>query len=193
MAKVAVFASAPLRRHLQGAGAALAYTFFPPLGADTTFDSDGFSGALVEIEGGGPAPALKRLREAMPRQPVGSVSLRSDAKVLKRSARLGFDFHVASWGAGDPPAREVLAHLEAARARETAGTAPARGGAAAQAHHAAPRHPHRHREGRQLDPGAAQGHRADHAEGAAAHPLRGLVHAHAGRGEGGAHLRAGPG
>ena len=122
MAKVAVFASAPLRRHLHGAGAALAYTFFPPLSADITFDPDGFTGALVELESGGPAPALKHLRQTMPRHPVGSVSLRSDAKVLKRSARLGFDFHLASWGAGDPPAKEVLAHLEAAQARETAGT-----------------------------------------------------------------------
>jgi len=122
MAKVAVFAGAPLRRHLQGAGGSLVYTFFPPLTASLEFDSDGFAGALVEIEGSGPAPALKVLRRALPRQPLGSLSLRCDPKVLKRSAKLGFDFHLASWGAGDPPAREVLAHLEAARARETAGT-----------------------------------------------------------------------
>jgi len=122
MARVAVFASAPLRRNLQGAGPTLSYTFFPPLSADVEIPADGFAGALVELEAGGAAPALKALRRALPHQPVGSLSLRCDAKLLKRSAKLGFDFHLASWGAGDPPAKEVLAHLEASRAREAAGT-----------------------------------------------------------------------
>lgn len=119
---MAVFSSAPLRRHLQGAGGALAYTFFPPLDGDLKIEAEGFTGALVEIESGGPAVPLKLLRRALPRLPLGSLSLRCDAKVLKRSAKLGFDFHVSSWGPADPPAKEVLAHLEAARAREALGT-----------------------------------------------------------------------
>jgi diguanylate cyclase (GGDEF)-like protein len=36
-----------------------------------------------------------------------------------RSSRLGFDFHLGSWRAGDPPAAEVLAHLEASRGRDS--------------------------------------------------------------------------
>src|SRR5262245_44978313 len=120
MARVAVFASPSLRRNLQGSGGALAYTFLP-LGEPVRVPA-GVAGALVEIDGGAAAVPVKELRQALRRRPLGSVSLRCDRKILQRSARLGFDFHLASWGRGDPPAREVLAHLHAARAREKAGT-----------------------------------------------------------------------
>src|SRR6185295_13630780 len=112
MARVAVFGSPSLRRNLQGSAGALAYTFLPPLDGQVRVPAGvEFAGALVEIDGGAAAVPVKELRQALHRRPLGSVSLRCDQKTLKRSAKLGFDFHLASWGRGDPPAREVLAHL----------------------------------------------------------------------------------
>ena len=64
--------------------------------------------------------ALQALRAALPGKAVGSISLRPDAAVLRRSARLGFDFHLGSWRSGDPPPPQVLAHLKAFRSREAA-------------------------------------------------------------------------
>jgi diguanylate cyclase (GGDEF)-like protein len=123
MARVAVFASPSLRRNLQGSAGALAYTFLPPLDGQVRVpDGVDFAGALVEIDGAGGAVPVKELRQALRSRPLGSVSLRCDQKILKRSAKLGFDFHLASWGKGDPPPREVLAHIDAARAREKAGS-----------------------------------------------------------------------
>ncbi|HET8646897.1 MAG TPA: hypothetical protein VFO85_15490, partial [Vicinamibacteria bacterium] len=121
MARVAVFAGPSLRRNLQGSAGALAYTFLPPLDGEVRVpERAAFAAALVEIDAGGAALPVKELRQALGRRPLGSVSLRCDQKVLKRSARLGFDFHLASWGRGDPPPREVLAHIAAARSREAA-------------------------------------------------------------------------
>jgi diguanylate cyclase (GGDEF)-like protein len=120
MARVAVFCGPSLRRNLKGADGALAYEFFPPLGSPAAQDLRSFHGALVEL---GRAPSagehLKGLRRSLAGKPVGSLSLRCDAPTLKRSSRLGFDFHLGSWRAGDPPASEVLAHFEAARLRDT--------------------------------------------------------------------------
>ena len=74
-----------------------------------------------------------------------------------------------------------------------AAAAPRRPGrGAAEADHGAAGHPHRHRQDRELDPGAEEGHRADHDQDPAADPLRGVVDPHARRGEAGADLRAGP-
>jgi diguanylate cyclase (GGDEF)-like protein len=122
MARVAVFCGPALRRNLQGSAAGLAYTFFPPLERQGPLPASGFAGALVEIDGSEQAMPLKALRRALADHPLGSISLRCDAPVLKRSSALGFDFHLPSWGKGDPPAREVLAHLAVARSREAAGT-----------------------------------------------------------------------
>jgi diguanylate cyclase (GGDEF)-like protein len=116
---VAVFSGSTLRKNLHaGDTDGVAYEFFPAAAsAARRLATGGFEGALVEVgPESSPAP-LKAIRRALPQAPVGSVSVRCDAGVLERSRELGFDFHLGSWRAGDPPAREVLAHLEAARTR----------------------------------------------------------------------------
>jgi diguanylate cyclase (GGDEF)-like protein len=124
MARVAVFSGPSLRRNLRADAKGLRYEFFPPLSAARQPQLDGFAGALVELVKGAGGSRLHVLRKALGGKPVGSVSLNSDASTLRRSARLGFDFHLGSWGTGDPPAREVLAHMQAAR-RSDAGGRPA--------------------------------------------------------------------
>jgi diguanylate cyclase (GGDEF)-like protein len=117
---VAVFSSPALRKNLHAADAdGLDYEFFPAASVSTRdLDESGFEGALVELGPDGTPAALRALRRSLPHKPVGSVSLRCDAEILNRSREIGYDFHLGSWRSGDPPAREVLAHLEAARARE---------------------------------------------------------------------------
>ncbi len=123
MARVAVFSGPALRRNLRSPAAGLSYEFFPPLGGRAPqADLDGFAGALVELDKGG--RAIPALRKVMDGRPVGSVSLKADAATLRRSARLRFDFHLGSFGRGDPPAKEVLAHLKAARPVEAGGRPP---------------------------------------------------------------------
>ena len=120
LARVAVFCGPGLRKNLQRRATAggLDYEFFPAAQASREDPGAGLHGR----PGGdrrptsGPAP-LKALRRALPARPVGSVSVRCDATILRRSRELGYDFHLGSWRPGDPPAREVVAHLEAARAR----------------------------------------------------------------------------
>src|SRR5687768_11730375 len=120
MERVAVFASPSLRKHLKRADGALDYEFFPPLAASTRDrDLRAYEGALRELWKSATADAERALRRWLPRKPVGSVSLRCDATTLQRSSRLGFAFHLGSWRPGDPPAQEVLAHLHAARTRES--------------------------------------------------------------------------
>ncbi|PYQ23773.1 MAG: sensor domain-containing diguanylate cyclase [Acidobacteria bacterium] len=122
MARVAVFSGPALRRNLRGEGIALSYEFFPPLSAGARrVELDGFTGALVELGKGRAPGALPALRRALDGKPMGSVSVRCDAAALRRSAQLGFDFHLGSWARGDPPAREVLAHLKAARGKDAGG------------------------------------------------------------------------
>jgi diguanylate cyclase (GGDEF)-like protein len=119
MARVAVFSGPSLRKNLKegrGAGVALAYEFFAPQELPSS-GLRGFDGALVELgTNGRPKALLEALRKARPKKPVGSVSLRCNASILRRSSRLGFDFHIGSWRQGDPPPAEVLAHLQASRA-----------------------------------------------------------------------------
>jgi len=120
MARVAVFSGPALRRNLRATASGLSYEFFPPLGARAPqADLDDFAGALVEL--GKRRGAVPTLRKVMDGRPVGSVSLKADAATLRRSARLGFDFHLGSFGRGDPPAKEVLAHLKAAGRVEAGG------------------------------------------------------------------------
>jgi diguanylate cyclase (GGDEF)-like protein len=114
MARVAVFCGAALRRNVtRGASKGLLLDFFPPAlpprGAVA-----GFDGALVEPRSRLQPPALRALRIALGGKPVGSLMLRPSAADLRRSARLGFDFALASWGEGDPPGAEVMAQLAAA-------------------------------------------------------------------------------
>jgi diguanylate cyclase (GGDEF)-like protein len=120
MACVAVFGGPALRRQLAGgAGRGLSYRFFPAAAAGRAADLEGCDAALVELAGAGRPRALRGLRRALAGRPLGSVSLRGTSNTLKRSARAGFDFHLCSWRAGDPPAGEVLAHLELARSRDS--------------------------------------------------------------------------
>jgi diguanylate cyclase (GGDEF)-like protein len=115
MSRVAVFSGPALRRNLK-AGDGLVYEFFPPLVRNPSAGSlDGFAAALVELGRGSTAAAVRGLRKALPGSPVGSLSLRGDHAVLERSRGLGFDFHLGSWAKGDPPAKEVLAWVRAAR------------------------------------------------------------------------------
>ena len=96
MARVAVFADPSLRRNLQGSAGTLAYTFLPPLTGRVQLPRADFAAALVEIDASGQGLPVKELRQELGRRPVGSISLRCDPRVLKRSSRLGFDFHLAS-------------------------------------------------------------------------------------------------
>src|SRR5688572_32321421 len=100
LARVAVFSGPALRKNLKdsGAGAGLRYEFFPAAQAfSKTLDLPDFAGALVEIGArSGPAP-LRTLRKALDARPVGSLSLRCDAAILRRSRELGYDFHRGSW------------------------------------------------------------------------------------------------
>jgi diguanylate cyclase (GGDEF)-like protein len=122
MTRVAVFSGPSLRRNLEGAaGHGLTYSFFPPLGPKPRVPAlKGFEGALVELGRAPRGQGLRALRAALPGKAVGSLSLRPDADDLRRSARLGFDFHLGSWRSGDPPPPQVLAHLKAFRSREAA-------------------------------------------------------------------------
>jgi diguanylate cyclase (GGDEF)-like protein len=119
MERVAVFSGPSLRRRLRAAAGAGApqYAFFPAsLSALRRPLGEGFAGALVELPARGGPRSLDPWRRALPDVPLGSLSLRGDAEVLKRSRLLGFDFHLGSWRPGDPPGQEVLAHVRAALA-----------------------------------------------------------------------------
>jgi diguanylate cyclase (GGDEF)-like protein len=124
MARVAVFGGSALKRALGGPAKGLAYEFFP-IGRKPE-DMTAFDGALVELPGTSSGKMLRALRKAAPRKPVGSISRRPTAATVRRSRRLGFDFHVPSVRAGDPSRAEMLALL---RAGPTAGRG--RSGAAA--------------------------------------------------------------
>jgi diguanylate cyclase (GGDEF)-like protein len=122
MTRVAVFSGPSLRRNLEAAaGHGLSYVFFPPLQSPARAPAlRAFEGALVELGRMSSAKTLRALRDALPGKAVGSLSLRPGADALRRSARLGFDFHLGSWRSGDPPPPQVLAHLKAFRSREAA-------------------------------------------------------------------------
>ncbi len=112
--RVAVFGGTALRRNLKGEGNDLVLEFLPR-GLRRAPDLSDFDGALVEITATGGGTTLPALRDALGDKPVGSVSLRCSPATLRRSTRLGFDFHLASWGRGDPRLLEVRARLETAR------------------------------------------------------------------------------
>jgi diguanylate cyclase (GGDEF)-like protein len=116
---VAVFSGPALRRQLRaGENRTVAYTFLPPLGSRPPALPQGtWAGALVELGETTSPRAVKALRNALARRPLGSISQRCSADTLRRSAKLGFDFHLGSWRAGDPPPEEVLAHLDETRMR----------------------------------------------------------------------------
>jgi diguanylate cyclase (GGDEF)-like protein len=121
MLRAAVFSGPSVKKNLSGDGRSLRYEFFPAAEASRAQEVGPYAGFLVELDPRS-AGALKALRRAAPGKPVGSISLRPDGAALRRSLSLGFDFHLGSWGRGDPPAAEVLAHIQASR--RTAGAKP---------------------------------------------------------------------
>src|SRR5262245_9285741 len=115
MVKVAVFAGSALKRRLEGAGGeGVDYVFFEesPESARAG-DLRGMDGALVELGPRTGAAGLRALRRALPTKAIGSLMPRPGAASLRRSAQLGFDFHLGAWRKGDPPAVTVRAYLEA--------------------------------------------------------------------------------
>jgi hypothetical protein len=169
--KVAVFGGPALRKNLRG-DSSLRYEFFPAPGPGADLETlRGFQAALLETGPRTGAKAVQALRRALPNRPIGSVSLRGSAAVLRQSLRLGLDFHLGSSGSGDPSASEVKAYLQVARRPPVAAPRPDVGQRLRLTEKAAG-DPDRHREDRQLDPGAAQGDRADHGADPAADPFR---------------------
>jgi diguanylate cyclase (GGDEF)-like protein len=124
MARLAVFGSSSSRRTLKDASArGLSYAFFPLSTGRALPDLHDFEGALVELTPKVGPPLVRALRNRLGGRPLGSFSRSPDARVLQQSARLGFDFHLGAWRAGDPTPSAVLAHLEWARkGRRAAGT-----------------------------------------------------------------------
>jgi diguanylate cyclase (GGDEF)-like protein len=116
MARVAVFGGSALRRKLKPAPSrGLAYEFFPlPARGARLEGLRGFDGALIEVGPRSRPAAVRAVRRALPRKPVGGVCLAPDARALRGAKRLGLDFQLLCWRAGDPPAAAVLAHLESA-------------------------------------------------------------------------------
>ncbi len=118
MLRVAVFGTPALGRQLKkAAGRSFAFDLLtaPP----TNGDRPAFDVALVELSGQGrEAAILRALRRAYPAKPVGSIAAATDAHTLRRSLRLGFDFHADP----DQPARLLRHQIEAARALARGGT-----------------------------------------------------------------------
>jgi diguanylate cyclase (GGDEF)-like protein len=78
-------------------------------------DLAGIDGALVELGLRGGTAALHALRDRLNGEPVASLSASSDARLIRRSAELGFDFHLGCWAPGQPPGSEIAARFGAAR------------------------------------------------------------------------------
>jgi diguanylate cyclase (GGDEF)-like protein len=116
MTRVAVFAGPSLKRRLEKAqGQGLTYEFHSPRSLKhPSLDGDGYAGVLMDMASPATAPALRALRKRLGHKPVGGIALRASASTIQRARRLGLDFHLASWRAGDPPAAEVLAEIQSA-------------------------------------------------------------------------------
>ena len=124
MTRVAVFGGASLKRRLQGtARGGLEYDFLqlPAPRERPALDPQHFAGALLEAGKDSRVGAVKALRRILPGRPVGGVAFAPDAKLLRHISRLGLDFLLEIWRAGDPPAAAVLAHVEGARRRGARG------------------------------------------------------------------------
>jgi diguanylate cyclase (GGDEF)-like protein len=114
-ARVAVFCGPSLRKNLSaGTGRGLRYEFFPSSAAVREILPASLDAALMELTPATRRPGLKALRSQLGSKPLGSLSRALGGTPVQISQRFGFDFHLVSWGPGDPPAREVLAHVEAA-------------------------------------------------------------------------------
>jgi diguanylate cyclase (GGDEF)-like protein len=117
MVRVAVIAGPTVARHLTATSTrALTYAFFPAQANPTSVELRGCDALLLEFGAGVSAARVRALRAALPPRCVfGSIAVRGDGTLLRRSARLGFDLHLESWGPGDPAQGEVLARVAAAR------------------------------------------------------------------------------
>jgi diguanylate cyclase (GGDEF)-like protein len=116
MARLAVFCGPSLKRNLRTTrGRGLKLEFFPTLsGTEGPEDLGGFDGVLLEVSSRASAALVKNVRKAAPAIPVGALALKPGWKALERAREAGFDFVLGSWGTGDPPPAEILAHVEAA-------------------------------------------------------------------------------
>jgi len=120
MERVAVFCGPALKRNLaDGAARGLSYEFFPLARLAAAKELGSFKAGLVELSPTLRRATLQALRRRLGRKPLGSLSRKAGAATLGRSHKLGFDFHLISWGRGDPPGAEVLALIEDARQRKT--------------------------------------------------------------------------
>jgi diguanylate cyclase (GGDEF)-like protein len=82
-------------------------------------EAESYAGALVEAGAATKAREVQAVRRALPGKPVGGLAVAPDAAVLRRLPRLGLDFVLEIWRAGDPPPASVLAHIQGARKRST--------------------------------------------------------------------------
>jgi diguanylate cyclase (GGDEF)-like protein len=117
MARVAVFAGPALKRQLEKAqGRDLSYEFFPLASLRRpALDGRSYAAALVELPAAAASPgALRTLRRGLRGRPLGGVGLRASSRAIRAAERLGLDFRLTSWRAGDPPAAEVLAEIRGA-------------------------------------------------------------------------------
>jgi diguanylate cyclase (GGDEF)-like protein len=124
-ARVAVFCGPSLRKNLSaGSGRGVRYEFFASRAAAGEILPASVDAALMELTPATRPPSVKARRRQLGSRPLGSVSRGVGGTPILSSERLGFDFHLISWGPGDPPAREVLAHVEAARRQGRRARAP---------------------------------------------------------------------
>jgi diguanylate cyclase (GGDEF)-like protein len=114
--RIAVFSEGVLRRRLQGcAGPGLEFHFHSHSALRSRRPKlDDVDGALAELAPRSGQGALTALRQALGVKPIASISSSSDSRLMQRSARLGFDFHVTCWTRGQPPAAELRARFEVA-------------------------------------------------------------------------------
>ena len=94
---MAVFSGPALRKNLHAGDAdGLDYDFFPVAVRRRAASGRGAPRRARSWRSGpsSSGAALKALRRILPHRPVGSISLRGDAAVLKRSRELGYDFHL---------------------------------------------------------------------------------------------------
>jgi len=123
MTRLAVFGGAALRRRLGRGSAGLQLAWHEPDSLKRQRGELGnVDGALVELGPRGGAALLGALRRALNGEPVASVAGRSDAALIRRSQRLGFDFHLTCGKGGLDPG-EVRARFDAAHSpARSAGT-----------------------------------------------------------------------
>ena len=152
MRRLAVFGSSPAHRALATAGGrGIAYV-------DAKQAQGRLHGALVEL-GPRAAAQLKAARALVKDAPVGALAMKPSAGSRARAAIPGLRL---LRGRPRQGRSHRLPRAERARRAPAATVDRPRSRGRAQEDGPSAGHPHGHREDRQLDPGAAQGHRAHH-------------------------------